>query len=562
MRLLKSQIVLRLANSYLIDSPQPSNISYVWNFGSLLGLCLILQILTGIFLAMHYTPNIELAFNSVEHTKRASAILILIIFPCAYFLFKVNTFVLRSKYGLQNVSQLFNLIKKFKHTYSNIFSGLIPVSAEALKLIIKDSLNKFSTCVISTKESHETEESFYEWFRGLTDGEGCFEIISPAKGASKFYFRFSINMHKDESSMLNYVCSRLKFGKVFEREHFTTFYVISDDIPKIIEIFDKYPLNTSKHLNYLAFKEGYLLYNNNKETKKILNIIFSLKESMNKKRINFELPSNHFIKITPYWLLGFVEAEGYFSVASTGYYRLEFGIGQTLTELPVLEAIKNFLLNLPGGYTITRVDTNPVGLNIDKKPKNEKSKPMVKIQVYKTDYIKNVLIPFFDNLNWLSKKKLDYIDWKLILTIKTQGKHFTEQGKEVIYLISKRMNRYRLSTNRVLQIISKNTLEAVQHKILNVLKEASNYEIHPNGKVWVKSIGAYLKGRGNIKIEALDDKGLLFYSFNSIKDCASFFRVSERTINRRLDNSKPFLFANADGSDGYKITIRRAMLEP
>ena len=52
MRLLKSQIVLRLANSYLIDSPQPSNISYVWNFGSLLGLCLILQILTGIFLAM------------------------------------------------------------------------------------------------------------------------------------------------------------------------------------------------------------------------------------------------------------------------------------------------------------------------------------------------------------------------------------------------------------------------------------------------------------------------------------------------------------------------------
>jgi ubiquinol-cytochrome c reductase cytochrome b subunit len=70
MRILKKQILLRLANSYFIDSPQPSNISYLWNFGSLLGLCLVLQILTGIFLAMHYTPNVEMAFNSVEHIMR------------------------------------------------------------------------------------------------------------------------------------------------------------------------------------------------------------------------------------------------------------------------------------------------------------------------------------------------------------------------------------------------------------------------------------------------------------------------------------------------------------
>lgn len=70
MRFLKSQIIFRLANSYFIDSPQPSNLSYLWNFGSLLGLCLILQILTGIFLAMHYSPNVEMAFNSVEHIMR------------------------------------------------------------------------------------------------------------------------------------------------------------------------------------------------------------------------------------------------------------------------------------------------------------------------------------------------------------------------------------------------------------------------------------------------------------------------------------------------------------
>lgn len=70
MRLLKSHPILSLLNSYLVDSPQPSNISYMWNFGSLLGVCLVIQILTGIFLAMHYTPNVDLAFISVEHIMR------------------------------------------------------------------------------------------------------------------------------------------------------------------------------------------------------------------------------------------------------------------------------------------------------------------------------------------------------------------------------------------------------------------------------------------------------------------------------------------------------------
>ena len=70
MRNLKSQILLRLVNSYLVDSPQPANLSYLWNFGSLLGTCLVLQILTGIFLAMHYQPHVDFAFNSVEHIMR------------------------------------------------------------------------------------------------------------------------------------------------------------------------------------------------------------------------------------------------------------------------------------------------------------------------------------------------------------------------------------------------------------------------------------------------------------------------------------------------------------
>jgi group I intron endonuclease len=70
MRILKNHPLLSLANGYLVDSPQPSNLSYLWNFGSLLGFCLIIQIVTGVTLAMHYNPSVLEAFNSVEHIMR------------------------------------------------------------------------------------------------------------------------------------------------------------------------------------------------------------------------------------------------------------------------------------------------------------------------------------------------------------------------------------------------------------------------------------------------------------------------------------------------------------
>lgn len=192
------------------------------------------------------------------------------------------------------------------------------------------------------------------------------------------------------------------------------------------------------------------------------------------------------------------------------------------------------MLNLPGSYKITRRDTNPVGLNLDNKAKNDNSKPMAKIQVRKTDYITNILVPFFDNLSWLSKKKLDYLDWKLVLAIKNQGKHFTDEGKELISLISKRMNNNRLSTNQAKPLALAKTAEIdLQERVSNLLANCSNYEVHQGGKIWIKSSGVYLRSRGNVGIRVNDDKGILVYSFDSIKECAIFFGVSDRTINRR-----------------------------
>nr|YP_009306201.1 cytochrome b [Panaorus albomaculatus]AOP18558.1 cytochrome b [Panaorus albomaculatus] len=62
--------LIKIINNSLIDLPSPSNISLWWNFGSMLGMCLMIQMMSGIFLAMHYTANIEMAFNSMIHICR------------------------------------------------------------------------------------------------------------------------------------------------------------------------------------------------------------------------------------------------------------------------------------------------------------------------------------------------------------------------------------------------------------------------------------------------------------------------------------------------------------
>ncbi len=70
MRLRKYNPIATIINEVVVDLPSPSNISYLWNFGSLLGITLILQIITGIFLSMHYCADTSLAFSSITHIMR------------------------------------------------------------------------------------------------------------------------------------------------------------------------------------------------------------------------------------------------------------------------------------------------------------------------------------------------------------------------------------------------------------------------------------------------------------------------------------------------------------
>lgn len=138
-----------------------------------------------------------------------------------------------------------------------------------------------------------------------------------------------------------------------------------------------------------------------------INKIISLKESMNRKRIDYLLPLDH-IKITSYWLLGLIEGEGSFHLLRASLAP-SFSLSLTAVQQPVLEKIKEFLLLQLDEYSLIKA-VNTKLINISSEPASGNTKAKVKILVNQIDYINNIFIPFLDGLQFQSKKKLDFED--------------------------------------------------------------------------------------------------------------------------------------------------------
>lgn len=153
MRILKTNPILTILNSYLVDSPQPSTLSYLWNFGSLLGLSLIAQIVTGILLAMHYAGTAELAFNSVEHelhnqvnNKNYNTIM----------LFKENTNKIPVKNNLWRYKNVFNYNKGnskeiINEHFYELFIGNVGIEIFEDKDLLINRFNSIKECAIFFK---------------------------------------------------------------------------------------------------------------------------------------------------------------------------------------------------------------------------------------------------------------------------------------------------------------------------------------------------------------------------------------------------------------------------
>ena len=113
---------------------------------------------------------------------------------------------------------------------------------------------------------------------------------------------------------------------------------------KLISIFDKYNLNTTKHFDYLDFKKAFYLYyeNNIKDKRTLIDQLLTIKRGMNNNRINFNFSKDHNVVISDYWLLGLIEAECSFYL-DRSKFQPNFIIGLSKVQRPVIEKIQEYL---------------------------------------------------------------------------------------------------------------------------------------------------------------------------------------------------------------------------
>src|SRR5271156_5899540 len=310
-----------------------------------------------------------------------------------------------------------------------------------------------------------TDEQFFEWLIGFIDAEGNFDIRKISNRPYAFEFRFRIGLHSYDTEVLVKIQNNLGMGSIthitikndkarsLRLEKKSTFIISKqEDVNKLIAILDKYgPLNTTKYLDFLSWKKAFLLYISSKEKsiieKEIIKSeILTLKNNNNRGRTDFAMATINNIVIKPYWLLGFIEGEGCFSIQKHAKYLTimsSFILTQTLEQKPVMVAIQTFLNNLE---PLNSLDTKVKLIVQEKNIYIQKAKSTIRVYVTNYSFITNYLIPFLDSLVFSSIKELDYLDWKSVIKIKALKKHLTEEGSEVIKLTISRMNQNRKST--------------------------------------------------------------------------------------------------------------------
>lgn len=382
------------------------------------------------------------------------------------------------------------------------------------------------------------DKNFYEWFCGLTDGEGSFMLLRTRDG---YGFKFAIQLHVDDIKMLHLIQSTLGIGKVYITGSTAGFVVTNvKDTTKIIDIFSRYTLNTTKLLNFLDYKKAFEIYTSSRlKIKDIIDQVEKIGSGMNNLRSDFTLPPFYSARITPYWLLGFVEGEGSFWIRNN--YALSFNLGQSLKDLVLMEALRDFFNNL-GLVMINgqELEGGAALLNI------QKNHGMIYLSINRLDYISCVFIPFFDSLTWRSKKELDYKDWKIILKLRSLGLHYTEE--KIFKVILSQMNNNRLTTRRGSFPLDR---AALYRDINRLLKGPSNFEIKEDGRIFIKSLNKYLNDKAKIRLEIISMTGDILKSFDSSADCARYLNVSPMTVSQRLKKGKPFLF------NGQLVYIKR-----
>lgn len=286
------------------------------------------------------------------------------------------------------------------------------------------------------------------WVTGITDAEGNFSIALQEPRKCSCAFKVT---QKGHSMGILYDLKRyFKCGKVIiDNRKFNAYKFIvtknEDLFNIIIPHFEKYPLETSKNLDFLDFKkvvlmckEGLHLINDNREK------INFIKNNMNSKR-SFDQrwhfhEGSEYKKLNNEWVQAFIDGEGTFqfnvyktSTKNKSYCVLtpSLEIAQSNHEIKVLYRIKKFF-NM--GYLKPKYDIN----NIDAAKSSRSVNRYILLQ-YST------VIEFVNKYPMLTCKHLDYEDWKKLIELKDKKAYKTSEGSLEMWKIKNSMNRQRVT---------------------------------------------------------------------------------------------------------------------
>lgn len=288
-----------------------------------------------------------------------------------------------------------------------------------------------------------------QWVTGISDSEGNFSLfVQKTKNGYKFSLSYKVTQKKHSAGILYDLQRYFECGNVHidnRKEKALKFNVtkLDDIINKIIPHFDKYPLLSSKNLDYQDFKKvAFMLKDGLHLNEEGMNNIFSVKENMNSKR-SFEERWNYLDKAGPItlnneWVQAFIDGEGSFQfriadAVSRGkpYVSLNptLEIGQSNHDIKLLKAFVDFFAN---GYLKPKYDINSL----------EAAKASRIVNRYVINQ-HSIVTGFIDKYPMLTRKHLDYLDWKKLIKLKAERAHDTPEGRQKMEAIKASMNKGR-----------------------------------------------------------------------------------------------------------------------
>ena len=290
---------------------------------------------------------------------------------------------------------------------------------------------------------------------GFTDGDGSFTILASKNIRGKLLCKvqplFTFGLHKKDLPLLLIIQKYFQgVGKIYTRKSDGTVYYnissIKDIVKYVIPHFDSYPLVSQKKADYLLFREIIMLMSKKEHLSNSgLTKIISLKASLNlglkgevadlfaniEPAVRPEVKALRVEDLNPYWVSGFISAEGCFNVLlyknakyKAGYTAsLRFILTQKNRDSELISLIRDFF---ESGNIIWSDRDNAVELRI------------VEFQALKT-----ILVPFLDKYSLIGAKTLEYNDFKLILKLMENKIHLTKEGYDQIKVIKDGMNTKR-----------------------------------------------------------------------------------------------------------------------